>query len=178
MNDSSNHLFIAASPNLITFNHASYNARYSCLKTPVRSCFEASLDSVTNDDLMTGTADIKASITIQATVITASRKRSSHGETLQCFKTNQTNRKQLSCFWPSQCFSTGETIPDITLLRASASRGAIKRPHMIQRVCLQHGARQSTSFLFTAKLWSPSPLLILTFSFSPTRRVPKSLFID
>lgn len=69
-------------------------------------------------------------------------ERISDGEPLQFFYTNQANRKQLSCFWLSQCFSTAETIPDVMLVWATESRGAIKRPHMIQTVCLQYEAPQ------------------------------------
>lgn len=90
--------------------------------------------SVRNDE-RSYTADIKTSNTITAIVIMMSGKIISGEETLQYFYSNQPNRKQL-CFWLSQCFSTEETIPVITLFWALESRGAIKTPHMIKEsVC-------------------------------------------
>lgn len=60
----------------------------------------------------------------------------SHEEPLQYFYNNQPNRKLLSRSWLSQCFSTGETIPDIMLVWALESRRAIKTSHMIKKsVC-------------------------------------------
>ncbi len=98
----------------------------------------------------------KASIAVKASVITMSGKIISREESLLYFYNNQPNRKQLSRFWLSQCFSTGETIPDIMLFWMLESRGATKTPHMIQRVCRQLKAPEKTN----TNLFSDPNLLV------------------
>lgn len=66
-----------------------------------------------------------------------------------------------SCFWLSQCFSTGETNPDIMLFK---SRGAIKTPHRLQMSNLNTKKKTNKTFYI--------------FEIEQDKQMPKCLFID
>lgn len=93
-----------------------------------------------------GTVDIKVFNTLKALVIMFRGEIISHEEPPQYFCNYHPNRKQLSRFWLSQCFSTGETIPDTMLLWASESRGAINPLRLFKESVsnLKHGNKHRT----------------------------------
>lgn len=105
------------------------------------------------------------SLTTQAILTMMSSKRISLEGLLQYFYNNHPNRKQLSRFWLSQCFSTGETTPDIMLLWAFEQRGHKNTTYDSQTVHLQSEAPQNTnSNLHTAdRAVERGGLLLLCF---------------
>lgn len=164
----------SAYPKMCTVNHRGAVAQRGLWETEVLLLFfrePGCKQSVIND----GTVDTKVFNTIKAFLMFRGET-ILHKEHPQHFYNHHPNRKQLSRFWRSQWFSTGETLPDTMLLWASESRGAIKPLRLFKESVsnLKHGNKHRILIYPECSVWRS--LRLLYFEILLAFSVPRIIF--